>query len=167
MNEIYGRQLFTLPILFCKGRIIVVGNKIKDIMTSNCVTVSDDEHVYEVALKMKQHNIGFIPVVQGEKLVGVITDRDMVIRGIAEKKTDRESIRELMTTQLFTINENTTIDEAAKIMADQQIRRLPVIKNEQLIGVVAIGDLAVRVRYADEAGEALKEISQKHESISH
>jgi CBS domain-containing protein len=141
-----------------------MAKKIKDIMTTNCVTVSERDHVYDVALKMKQYNIGFMPVVNEKKLIGVITDRDLVVRGYAEKRSGSDLIKELMTNQLFTVKEDTTIDEAAKIMADKQIRRLPVVENDELIGVVAIGDLAVRVNFTDEAGQALSQISQHHEA---
>jgi CBS domain-containing protein len=139
--------------------------KIKDVMTTNCVTVSADDHVFDVALKMKKHNIGFMPVVQDHKILGVITDRDLVIRGYAEKRSGSESVREVMTTKLFTVKEDTSIDEAAQIMADQQIRRLPVVEQDELRGVIAIGDLAVRVKYKDEAGQALSQISQPQDTV--
>ncbi len=139
--------------------------KIKDVMTTNCVTVSADDHVFDVALKMQKHNIGFMPVVQDRKILGVITDRDLVIRGYAEKRSGSESVREVMTTKLFTVKEDTSIDEAAQIMADQQIRRLPVVEQDELRGVIAIGDLAVRVKYKDEAGQALSQISQHQDTV--
>jgi CBS domain-containing protein len=139
--------------------------KIKDIMTSDCVTVSLTDNIYEVSVKMKNHNIGFMPVVQNKQIVGVITDRDLVIRGYAEKHSGSEAVEEVMTKQLHTVSKDTSIDEAARIMADQQIRRLPVVENGELQGVVAIGDLAVRVKYADEASQALSQISQPVQSI--
>jgi CBS domain-containing protein len=137
----------------------MAGKTVKDIMAKDCVTVTLQDNVFEIALKMKQHDIGFVPVVDGKKLVGVVTDRDLVIRGYAEKKSGSAAVQEVITKDIATIDANTSIDEAAKIMAKDQIRRLPVVENGELIGVVAIGDLAVRGNFEDEAGEALSKIS--------
>ncbi|MFC5453140.1 CBS domain-containing protein [Paenibacillus aestuarii] len=132
---------------------------VKQIMATDCVTVTLQDNVYEIALKMKQHDIGFIPVVDGKKLVGVVTDRDLVIRGYAEKKSGSTAVAEVISKDITSIDANTTVEEAAKIMAKDQIRRLPVVENGNLVGVVAIGDLAVRGKFEDEAGEALSVIS--------
>jgi CBS domain-containing protein len=133
---------------------------VREIMTSDPVTVSMDDNIYEIAVKMKQHDIGFVPVVEGNKLVGVCTDRDLVIRGYAEKRSGSAAVSEVISGQLRTITPDTTVDEAAEIMAAEQIRRLPVVENDdELVGIVAIGDLAVRGRFEDEAGEALSKIS--------
>jgi CBS domain-containing protein len=140
----------------------MAAKKIKEIMTKNCATVTLKDNVYEVALKMKKEDTGFIPVVEGTKLVGVITDRDIVIRGLAEKKEGSASVKEVMSsTQITSATPETTIEEAAQLMAKQQIRRLPVVENGNLVGIVSIGDLAVRDKFEDEAGEALSRISEK------
>ncbi|NOU95243.1 CBS domain-containing protein [Paenibacillus sp. LMG 31456] len=136
--------------------------KIKEIMTKDCATVTLKDNVYEVAVKMKQEDTGFIPVVDGKKLIGVITDRDLVIRGFAAKKEGSTAVAEVMSSnQITSATPETTVDEAAKLMASQQIRRLPVVENGELVGIVSIGDLAVRSNFEDEAGEALSEISEK------
>jgi CBS domain-containing protein len=136
---------------------------VKDIMETEIVTVTLKDNVYEVAVKMKQHNVGFIPVVEGRQLIGVITDRDLVIRGYAEKHSGSTAVKEVMSDQtVVKISPDTSIDEAAKIMAKNQIRRLPVIENNELVGIVAIGDLATREMTEEEAGQALSEISEKH-----
>lgn len=137
---------------------------LKDIMTTDCITLSTDDHIYDAAVKMKQHDIGFIPVVEGKKLIGVVTDRDLVIRGYAGKHSGTTSIMEVISKDIESANSTTSIDEAAKLMASQQIRRLPVVDNGNLVGIIAIGDLAVRANYEDEAGEALSEISE-HEHV--
>lgn len=134
--------------------------KIKEIMSTDCVTVSLQDNVYEIAVKMKQHDIGFIPVVEGKKLLGVVTDRDLVVRGYAEKREGSAAVEQVMTKQPITVSPETTVDEAAKLMAQKQIRRLAVANNGELLGVVAIGDMAVRHIYEEEAGEALSEISE-------
>jgi CBS domain-containing protein len=133
---------------------------LKDIMTQEveCVTLQDN--VYEVATKMKQFDIGFVPVVEGKKLIGVVTDRDLVVRGYAEKHSGSTSVKEVMSEQVTTATLDTTVDEAAKLMAANKVRRLPIVENGELIGVVAIGDLAVRNNFEDEAGEALSSISE-------
>jgi CBS domain-containing protein len=133
---------------------------IREIMTDEieCVTLQDN--VFEIATKMKNYDTGFIPVVEGKKLIGVVTDRDLVIRGYAEKRSGSASVKEVMTEQVDTISPDTTIDEAARLMAQKKVRRLPVVENGELIGVVAIGDLAVRDKYEEEAGEALSQISE-------
>lgn len=138
---------------------------VKDIMETDIVTVTLKDNIYEIALKMKQHDIGFVPVVEGKQLLGVVTDRDLVVRGYAEKHSGSTAVKEVMSDQeVVKVPPTMTVDEAAKLMARNQIRRLPVVENNELIGVVAIGDLAVRSNLESEAGHALSEISEKHRS---
>ncbi|WP_410768158.1 CBS domain-containing protein [Fontibacillus sp. BL9] len=136
--------------------------KIDEIMTREVVTVTPEDNVYEVAVKMKQHGTGFIPVVDkgGDKLIGVITDRDLVVRGIAEKHPGSAAVETVMTKGIKTASPEMSVDDAAELMAQQQIRRLPVTEGDRLVGIVSIGDLAVRNIFADNAGEALSEISE-------
>lgn len=136
--------------------------KVSEIMTRDVVTVTPEDNVYEVAVKMKQYGTGFIPVVEkgGDRLIGVITDRDLVVRGIAEKHPGSSAVETVMTKGIKTASPDTSVDAAAELMAEQQIRRLPVTEGDRLIGIVSIGDLAVRNIFADNAGEALAEISE-------
>ncbi|CAM3351801.1 CBS domain-containing protein [Marinicrinis lubricantis] len=138
---------------------------LREIMTDECFCVTKQDNVYETAVKMREHNIGFVPVVEGRKLVGVITDRDLVIRGYADKKSGSSSVEEVMSTDITCASPDTSVDEAAKMMAQKQIRRLPVCENGELIGVVAIGDMAVRNIYKTEAGHALSQISEPQGSM--
>ncbi|RUT47852.1 CBS domain-containing protein [Paenibacillus anaericanus] len=135
--------------------------KVSEIMTTNVVTVTPRDNVYEVAVKMKEHDTGFIPVVEvdGDRLLGVITDRDLVVRGIAEKHPGSTAVEVVMTKGIKTASRDTSVEEAAELMAEQQIRRLPVTEGDRLVGIVSIGDLAIRTIFADEAGEALTQIS--------
>ncbi len=133
---------------------------LRDIMTTDVSTVSLVDNAFEVAEKMNQLNVGSIPVVDGDHLVGMITDRDLVIRGYAQKRSGSAKVEELMTKDLEVGSPDMSIDDASNLMAEKQIRRLPVVENGQLVGIVAIGDLAVRHDLADEAGEALSQISQ-------
>ncbi|WP_281887859.1 CBS domain-containing protein [Paenibacillus sp. YYML68] len=140
----------------------MTGKKLRDIMTTDCATVTLKDNVYEAAVKMKQEDTGFIPVVDGKKLIGVITDRDLVIRGYAAKIEGSGAIKDVMSDKVVSVSPETTVEEAAKVMAKEQIRRLPVVENGELVGIVSIGDLAVRDKFEDEAGEALSVISEKH-----
>jgi CBS domain-containing protein len=135
--------------------------KIADIMSADCVTVTPQDNLYEAASLMKDHNIGFVPVIEGRKLIGVITDRDLVIRGYAEKQPGTISVKEVLSEDVQTVSPHMSVDEAAGIMASSQIRRLPVVENGQLMGVVSLGDLAVREIFVNEAGEALSNISEQ------
>jgi len=135
--------------------------KVADIMTKEVFTVTPQDHVYDCAVLMKQHDIGFVPVVEGRKLVGVVTDRDLVVRGYAEKHQGSEPVTTVMSKDVETISPNLSVDEAAEMMSSRQIRRLPVVENGELCGVVALGDLAVRDIFVNEAGDALSEISER------
>lgn len=140
---------------------------VQEVMSNDCVTVSLQDNIYEIAVKMKEHNIGFIPVVDNQKLIGVVTDRDLVIRGYAERKSGSSAVEEVLSKQVRTITPDTSIDEAAQIMAREQIRRLPVVEDGNLVGVIALGDLAIEDRFEDEAAEALREISEQSFAHQH
>lgn len=136
---------------------------VSEVMSTGVATVSADKHIYDVAVKMKDQETGFIPIVETEssyKLVGVVTDRDLVLRGYAGKHSGSTGVEEVMTKKVHTVTKDTTADEAAELMAKYQIRRVPVIEGDQLIGIVSLGDLAVTHLLADNAGEALTQISE-------
>jgi CBS domain-containing protein len=135
--------------------------KIKDLMSNEveCCTLLDN--VYEVAVKMRDWNVGAIPIVDDEKLVGMITDRDIAVRGVAEKRPGSTKVEDIMSDVLITVTPETTSKEAAELMAKHQIRRLPVVEGEKLVGIVSLGDLAVRKLTDSQAGMALSEISEK------
>ncbi|MBB6735875.1 CBS domain-containing protein [Cohnella zeiphila] len=141
--------------------------KVSDIMSTNVFSVSPQEHIYDCAILMKEHDIGFVPVVEGRKLIGVVTDRDLVIRGYAEKHPGSESVMNVLTRDVETISPNLSVDEAASLMASRQIRRLPVVENGELLGVVALGDLAMREIFVNEAGDALSDISEHGSSSAY
>ncbi|MEH7177304.1 CBS domain-containing protein [Neobacillus vireti] len=142
--------------------------KIRDIMTDDveCCTLLDN--VFEVAVKMKELNVGAIPIVDGDKLVGMITDRDIVVRGVAEKHPGSTKVEEVMSSKLVTISADATAKEAASLMAEHQIRRLPVVEGDKLIGIVSLGDFAIRKMSDDQAKVALTEISeQNYNGVQH
>ncbi|MCE7794730.1 CBS domain-containing protein [Salipaludibacillus sp. CUR1] len=136
---------------------------LRDIMTDSVDTCSPMDNVYQAALKMKEDHVGAIPICEERKLLGMITDRDIVVRGIAEKLPDSASVQEIMSEHLFTASADMDVHEAAKLMAENQIRRLPVVEGSNLIGIVSLGDLAVHTSTEHEAAIALSEISERPE----
>jgi len=139
-------------------------DKIRDVMTKDveCCTLLDN--VFEVAVKMKDLNVGAIPIVDNERLVGMITDRDIVVRGVAEKNPGSTKVEEIMSGEMITCTPDTSTKEAADLMSKHQIRRLPVVENDKLVGIVALGDLAVRKQSDEQAGRALSDISETNET---
>ena len=105
--------------------------KVKDIMSTDVETCSLLDNVYEVAVKMKELNVGAIPIIDNERLVGMITDRDLVVRSIAEKRPGSTKVEKIMSDNLITVTEDTSSKEALRLMAEHQIRRLPVVKNDR------------------------------------
>jgi len=135
--------------------------KVREIMTSGSLaTATLDTTVEEIASMMKAEDVGAIPVLDdNEKLAGIITDRDIVVRAIAEGEDPTECTAEdILSGQLHTIEPDTEVEEALDLMSRHQIRRLPVVEDEQVIGIISLGDVSVKSQQAD-AGEALEDIS--------
>ncbi|MFC4320305.1 CBS domain-containing protein [Litchfieldia salsa] len=141
---------------------------VRDVMTSNVDCCTQLDNVFEVAVKMKDLDVGAIPIVDNDtrKLIGMITDRDLVVRGIAEKRSGSNQVTNVMSESLITVSPDTSLQEASKLMAEHQIRRLPVVENDQLVGIIALGDLAVEKMSDESAGYALSEISES-EQVHH
>jgi CBS domain-containing protein len=134
--------------------------KIREIMTGQVHLVSPDQSIAEAARRMSQEDVGALPIAENDRLVGMITDRDIAIRAVAEGKGPKTKLREIMTEQVKYCFEDQELDDVADNMADIQMRRLPVLnRQKRLVGIVSLGDLATK---ADEkkAGEALGGISQ-------
>ncbi|AUW93867.1 MAG: CBS domain-containing protein [Sulfobacillus thermosulfidooxidans] len=134
--------------------------KVKDIMTHKVSTVAPSDSIEHAAKIMKQLHCGSTPVVEGGKVVGIITDRDISIKAVAEGKGPNTAVKDIMFTQVVTCTPETDARQAADIMADKQIRRLPVIDQGKLVGIVAIGDLARVDIFTHESGHALSDISE-------
>ncbi|AGT31406.1 hypothetical protein M493_05540 [Geobacillus genomosp. 3] len=135
---------------------------VRDVMSTDVQYCTPLDNMYEVAVKMREFNVGAIPIVDHGRLVGMITDRDLVVRGIAEKHPGSTAVTEVMSRELVTVSPDDSVQKAADLMARHQIRRLPVVADGRLVGIVALGDLATN-RYSDEsAGRALSEISEQH-----
>ena len=135
--------------------------QIRNIMTPDPVTVELDTTLEEVATLMKEEDIGAIPVVEGKELAGIVTDRDIVVRCIAEGKDVTEcTAEEAMSSDLQTVSPDDSVDTAARIMADRQIRRLAVVDNGRLVGMVSLGDVAVKSDDDDLSGDTLEDVSK-------
>jgi CBS domain-containing protein len=135
---------------------------VREVMTTDVDYCTPLDNVYEVAVKMRDLNVGAIPIVENERLIGLITDRDLVVRGIAEKRSGSNQVTNVMSENLITVSPDTSVQEAAQLMAKHQIRRLPVVENGKLVGMVSLGDLAINENSDESAGYALSEISEQH-----
>ncbi|MTV49061.1 CBS domain-containing protein [Heliobacillus mobilis] len=130
-------------------------------MTQDITSISSDKSVIEAAKIMKQLDVGAVPVVQGDKCIGMITDRDIVLRVVAQGQDPQNTqVNAAMTSDPITASPDMDVHAAADLMAERQIRRLPVVEKERLVGIVALGDLAVTNIFQNEAGDALSEISE-------
>ena len=134
---------------------------VRDVMTSNPRTVSPGDSIQVAARIMKEEDVGVVPIVDNGRTVGIVTDRDIVIRAVAEGGSDR-AVREIATTDLVFVKPDSSTREAEKLMSERQIRRLPVVENGRLVGIVSLGDIATEPRVANlkEVGEAIAEISE-------
>jgi len=135
--------------------------KVKEIMSKKVQWVSPDASLEKVAKLMNEFDIGSVPVCQDSNVLGLITDRDIVIRTVAEGKNPiTVKAKDVMSTNVLKVSPDTDAHDAADKMAEHQIRRLPVVENGKLVGMLALGDLAIESIHIDEAGEALNDISQ-------
>lgn len=135
--------------------------KVRDIMSTSVVSLTPEDTVTKAASIMKEQDIGSIPVCQGNNVVGIITDRDITLRSVASGvNSSSQSVKEVMSPNPVLGSPDMSLDEASRIMSQQQIRRLPIVENQHLVGVVALGDLATQPQSDEEAGHALTSISQ-------
>lgn len=135
--------------------------KVKDKMTKTVAYVNPDTNMVEVAQLMQKHNVGSIPVYDNGQVVGIVTDRDIVVRNVAHGKSPKDTkVQDVMSSQVTTVSPDMEIDEVTRIMAEQQIRRVPVVDNNQIVGMLALGDIASDFRFDMEASKALSEISR-------
>jgi len=132
----------------------------REIMTKTVLTATRDMSLSEAAALMRDGDMGAVPVVDDGKLVGIVTDRDIVIRAVAEGKDAATHVGDVMTTELFTVTPDDFVFEAIRLMGDKQIRRVPVIDNNgALVGIIAIADVALETEDEREIAETMEEIS--------
>ncbi len=132
----------------------------REIMTSNVTTANRKMTLQEVAVLMRDGDCGAMPVVEDGKLVGIVTDRDIVVRAIAEGKGAETQIGEAMTTEIFSVKPDDFVFEAIRLMGDKQVRRIPVINEKgELAGIIAMADVALEMEDEREIAATLEEIS--------
>jgi CBS domain-containing protein len=118
--------------------------KIKDIMTSDPELIDPNASIREAAKRMKSEDIGALPVGENDRLIGMVTDRDIAIRGVAEDRTpDATTVRDVMSEKIFYCFEDDDIEDAAQCMAENQVRRLPILnRDKRLTGIISLADIA-------------------------
>jgi len=136
--------------------------ELREIMTRNPEVVSGDASLQEAATKMKNLDVGLMPICDGDRLQGMLTDRDITIRATADgRDPNKTKVTEVMSTDVAYCFEDQDVAEAVSLMEARQIRRLPILnKDKHLVGVVSLGDIAVHVGDRDLAGETLQEVSE-------
>jgi CBS domain-containing protein len=132
---------------------------VRDIMARNPVILPGDTSIQQTAQRMRDEDIGNVIVGDDNNLQGIVTDRDIVVRALADGRPDAR-IREIATGNVTTIEADRPVDEAAQIMRDQNVRRIPVVENGQPVGIVSIGDLAIQL----DDDSALADISAAREN---
>ena len=134
--------------------------QIREIMTKEVRLTSPEDSIQHAAQAMRDEDIGSLPVASGDRLVGYVTDRDIIIRGLAEGKGLDTRVQDVMTEKILYCFEDEDVDAVAANMAENQVRRLPVLtRDKRLCGIVALGDIATSGD-DDAAEDALKEISR-------
>jgi CBS domain-containing protein len=133
--------------------------KISEVMTTEVETISADQTAREAAAFMLRADAGSIPVCEGDRVIGMITDRDIAVRGVAEGRGPDTPVSELMTDDVICVREDEDVQAVARRMSEEQVRRLPVVDaEERLIGIVSLGDLA-RETSSQAAEQALEGVS--------
>ena len=134
--------------------------KCRDIMTSNVKTATMATSLQDAAVMMRDGDMGSIPVVEDGKLVGIVTDRDIVVRSIADGKGASSPVGEAMTSEIFSVKPDDFVFEAIRLMGDKQVRRIPVVDEAgALAGIIAMADIALEMEDEREIAETLEEIS--------
>ena len=141
--------------------------RIQEVMTSAVKIADPSQPINEAAKMMAQTDCGALPVSENDRLVGMITDRDIALRAVATGKGPETPIREVMSREIFYCFEDQQLDEIAANMADVRVRRLPVVdRNKRLVGIVSLGDIALADRRGSAAAKALSGISEPGEASS-
>ena len=136
--------------------------KVREIMTKEVQVIHPDDSLQAAAQKMSSHDIGFLPVLEADQMVGVITDRDLVLRGVAQGMNSTAMLgRDLMTSPVIYCFEDQDVKDAVKLMEESQIRRLVILSRSEKrpVGVISLGDLALNSK-SDTSAEVLQKVSE-------
>lgn len=143
--------------------------RIRDVMTANPKLCNPDTSLKDAACMMKEHDTGFIPVCDGDRITGVITDRDMVIRGICQGvNTDQATVKACMSQEICWIKQDQDVKDAIAMMEERKIRRMLVMdESKRLVGVLSLGDLAEVKETQKLAEEVLEKVSESAKTMAH
>jgi len=131
---------------------------IAEVMTTDVEVVRPEETLRDAARAMADLDVGSLPVCDGRRMIGMVTDRDITIRGVAEGKGPDAPVRDVMTDDVVWCTDTDSVDEVLQQMSDAQVRRIPVVdRDRQLVGIVALGDIALEED--DDVDETLRDIS--------
>lgn len=135
---------------------------VSEIMTSDFEMIDSTNSLRDAARKMKSLNVGFLPVQEGTMLIGLLTDRDIVIRGLAEGgDADSTQVKDIISSKVVYCFEDDSIEDAVRLMEEHKVRRLIVVDHDQVpVGIVSLGDIAVKAGLEQLSGEALERISE-------
>lgn len=135
---------------------------VRDVMTPNPDCVTEKNSLRDVARIMKDTDTGVVPVVENKKIIGLITDRDIVVRGLAEgKDLANASVRDLMTTTVRSVREDATLNDVISLMRSSEIRRVPVVNGrDEIVGILSLGDIATDTNLDGCVGKTVEDISQ-------
>ena len=135
---------------------------VREVMTANPKCLSEKDSLLEAARIMRDQDTGVVPIVDGKRIVGMITDRDIVVRAIADgKNLDSVRVNEVMTKSVRTVKEDTPINEVLSLMSSAEVRRVPVVNDKnEIVGIVSIGDVAEKTSKDGKVGKAIEDISQ-------
>jgi CBS domain-containing protein len=142
------------------GSSVTQRQKCREIMTKNVRTATREASLRDVAVMMRDGDMGAVPIVADGKLVGIVTDRDMVVRALSDGKGAETPVAEAMSTELFTVKADDFVFEAVRVMGDKQVRRIPVVNEDgSLAGIIAMADVALEMEDEREIAETIEEIS--------
>ena len=134
---------------------------LKDLMSRDVKVISPDMSIRDAAREMRDGDFGMLPVGENDRMIGTISDRDIAIRAVAEGKDSGTKVRDVMSEGIAWAYEDDSVEQAAMIMSERQVRRLPVVdRDKRLVGIVALGDFAVESSEIRPAAQALSEISR-------
>jgi len=137
-----------------------MGTSIKEVMTRDVRACEPNATVADAAKVMAQEDVGPVPIVEDGRLIGIVTDRDIVVRVVAEgRDPNATTVSEIASTELVTVSPDDDLDDALKLLAERQVRRLPVVEGDRLVGIVAQADIA-RLGKDEKTGEVVEEISR-------
>jgi CBS domain-containing protein len=135
--------------------------QVKEIMTKDIASLKSDDTIEKAAQLMKQYDVGSIPVCNQNNVVGIVTDRDITLRCVATgQDVKNQKVCDIMTENPVVGSPEMNVNDAVKIMSEKQIRRLPIVENNSLVGIVALGDISLEPALQDNAEVALKNISE-------